>query len=348
MSALHKILAAAVVLSCGLSASAAENPGAVTVTQSGVTIQTVPFVDDHAVEVRGHPDVTTTISFPVPIDSVVGTYFARDLKTEMGDWFFSHNKGTRHLTIIPLYATAQQRNMNVVVGGKVIVLTCRVTGLREDAFANLRFEVPPAKPATPGAGREVGQGFPGAASPAVNETLGASLVSKSRKPPRKKPVPVDSAVLIGLMDKIKRMVGLPPVVVSQLAKEMNLSVSDRLENVFDYGEFRIVLNRVVRDDKLDALAFYGVIDNTSGYDLIADAESSFVRCGKHVYRQRTADIPPVIPAGKTAPVFIVIAGDGEGGKNNLSVDNAYSLGVTLTHRPKESKESVPAPVKEGK
>lgn len=292
-----------------------------------------------------HPEVSTTLSFPYPVQGVDGNGFiplslASPDETILGDWDFTHSKGTRFITLRPCLLSTVQRNLNVVVNGKVYVFEARVESNKADAYSKLQLELPAESTGTAperrAARQEENSGAPDTMA-GLSRMDGATHSGeriKRRTSPPKPSKPVTAEQILGFLDKAKIVAVAKEADLAELSRKAKVTVSVRRDDVSEYGMFRIIVERVVRDDSMDAIGFIARIENNSSVDLLADAESGFVRSGQFVYRQKTADIPPVIPAGQSRPLFLVIQGDGEGGRNRLAVENRFTLGLSLHSKPK--------------
>ncbi len=90
-----------------------------------------------------------------------------------------------------------------------------------------------------------------------------------------------------------------------------------------YPGFKVTVTEVFRFDPEDALVFRARVDNTSGRPIRFDPSGISVRIGPTLYPATLTEADGEIPAGGSATIWFVIAGDGRGGRANLSVHNTF-------------------------
>lgn len=97
-----------------------------------------------------------------------------------------------------------------------------------------------------------------------------------------------------------------------------------------YPGFKVTVTEVFRFDPEDALVFRARVDNTSGRLIRFDPSGISVRIGPTLYPAALAESDGEIPAGGSATIWFVVAGDGRGGRANLSVHNTFFV-LVPTH-----------------
>jgi hypothetical protein len=102
---------------------------------------------------------------------------------------------------------------------------------------------------------------------------------------------------------------------------------------------QVILRRVLRDEKLDALGFEIELSNRSGKDFLYDPESLGVRVGDEVYPETICDAEGVVRPGKTLPAFFVVSGSATGDRNDLSVTNKFDILIRQVVQDKVNKAS---------
>ncbi|MDZ4815026.1 MAG: hypothetical protein SGI71_02020 [Verrucomicrobiota bacterium] len=263
----------------------------------------VPLDENTVVVVPTAKNRTTTISFYRPIDVIDGAGFTVDPAQVKGDFLLSFSPGNKVFSVTPLVDGAN-RNINVVVDGRV-----------------LPFEMVP-----------VSHGKRPLMSVIV-DSIDSSLstIVKSSQPPPGKLKSAGAAQLIGLLDRLK----LISVVSNQ--EDMNSLVRKMPETTaaivnndpVDYGSHLVSLRKVMRDSRLDALAFEFEIENVSEIELLLDVESLGVRAGNNIYAQVIVDVHPVLAAGQRTLGWCAIVGTPNGSPNHLSVANDFTIVLGL-------------------
>ncbi len=77
-----------------------------------------------------------------------------------------------------------------------------------------------------------------------------------------------------------------------------------------------------------------------------------IRVGNRIYHQSISDAPGVLPPKALSTVYLAVTGTPDGGRNELSLKNQFSVLVTrLTPQPAlppQINEPVPAPLEESR
>lgn len=300
-------------------------------SETDMRILEVPLIEGRILRLPTNPTVTTTISFPQPIDGMDGAGFVIDPEKEGGDFLLSYTPGAHYVSITPRSEGAR-RNLNVVVGGKVIVIEpypvpsylLAVTSVKvTNRVANL-VKVPSGSYPSVTASRQSGGG---GLIPGIDEPLDAKRLSTPPKPAFE---PAGAAKLLGVLDTIKALSALeggkleaalavmPHVQLAERGRD-----SDRAE----FGDYTVVLRRVLRNNKIDCLAFEAEVVNTSSRDLLFDPETFQVRVGSEVYPQVVTDFNPMLAAGRSTTAYFAIITSPSGKPNYLAVDNDFHVSV---------------------
>jgi hypothetical protein len=129
------------------------------------------------------------------------------------------------------------------------------------------------------------------------------------------------ARLLGFLDKVK---AYPSLKVSAPEIFRNMEVAEPNSESSLEG-LKVTLRRVIRDDGLDSLGFDVELANQSDHDFYYDPESLGVRVGDEVYPETVSDAGGIVEAGKTLPVFFVVAGTATEGRNDLAVTNQFNI-----------------------
>ena len=143
--------------------------------------------------------------------------------------------------------------------------------------------------------------------------------------------------LLALLDKAKSF----PL----LKKQHPEAVADAEARVFgdkpqvtDFNDYEIRIEEVFRFNADDTLVFHVVLRNKSDKEIRYLPESFAVRVGNRLYYQSISDAPGVLPAHSAGIVYFAITGTPDGGRNELSLKNEFTMMVTRVQPPTSSQE----------
>jgi hypothetical protein len=255
-------------------------------------IKTLPLDDQTVYHLKVGTDKVTTLVFPQPITALEGSDITADPKTR-AKILLSYHAGDRFFSVRALTDPATA-DLNVIINRKVYVLELAT---EKEPFQSVTFypaDEPPAQPA------------------------GQPNVGPSR--------------LLGLLDKAKAYPLLAeqyPEMVSQIDKAEPFTQTL-------YEGFHVILTKVFRFDAEDALIFQVEFVNETDKPIYYIPQSLAVRVGSGVYWSALSDASGIITAGvkdpKTGKItpghsdgYFVICGTPHGGRNHLSVQNAFNV-----------------------
>jgi hypothetical protein len=130
-------------------------------------------------------------------------------------------------------------------------------------------------------------------------------------------------------------------------------VSRTVQYVSDSGAVKTTVTAIHRFSKEDAIVLEGTVENETARPFQFDGRSATVEVANEIHPIKLLDCLRPIPAGATVPIDVVIQGDIDGGRANLSADNEFRIifpgGIWgFKNRGLPGEEfSVPAPVKPG-
>jgi hypothetical protein len=138
---------------------------------------------------------------------------------------------------------------------------------------------------------------------------------------------VTPARLLALLDKAKAF---------QLLKQQHSeAVADAEARTFgnepqvtDLNDYEIRIEEVFRFNSEDTLAFHVTLKNKSDKEIRYLPESFCVRVGNRLYYQSISDAPGVLPPSAASTVYFAITGTPDGGRNELSLKNDFTVLVT--------------------
>jgi hypothetical protein len=98
--------------------------------------------------------------------------------------------------------------------------------------------------------------------------------------------------------------------------------------VTDFNDYEIRVEEVFRFNTEDTLVFHVVLRNKSDRDIRYLPESFAVQIGNRLYYQSISDAPGALPARSASTVYFAITGTPDGGRNELSLKNEFTILLT--------------------
>lgn len=115
--------------------------------------------------------------------------------------------------------------------------------------------------------------------------------------------------------------------------------------VTDFNDYEIRIEEAFRFNPEDTLVFHVTLRNKSEQEIRYLPESFCVRVGNRLYFQSISDAPGVLPPCAASTVYFAVTGTPDGGRNELSLKNDFSVLVTRTSPPPPEVVSTNAPAK---
>ncbi len=138
--------------------------------------------------------------------------------------------------------------------------------------------------------------------------------------------------LLALLDKAKAFPLLkkqqPDAVAGAEAKTFG-----EKPQVTDFNDYEIRIEEVFRFNTEDTLVFHLTLKNKSDQEIRYLPESFCVRVGNRLYYQSISDAPGVLPPQSASTVYFAITGTPDGGRNELSLKNEFTVLVTRLSPP---------------
>jgi len=138
--------------------------------------------------------------------------------------------------------------------------------------------------------------------------------------------------LLALLDKAKSFPLLKQQHPDAVADAEARTFGDKPQ-VTDFTDYEIRIEEVFRFNTDDTLVFHVVLRNKSEKEIHYLPESFAVRVGNRLYYQSISDAPGVLPAHAASTVYLAITGTPDGGRNELSLKNEFSVLVTRVQPP---------------
>ena len=227
----------------------------------------------------------TTVSFPSPIEAIDGAGVTVDGKTP-GQFQLAHTKGSAFLSVRALVARASA-NINIRWNDRTYVFQ-----LIESNAPVLSLNMT-ALP-TP---EEAGAGHAPEVSPLK---------------------------LLSLLDKAKAF----PLLKSQQPEsvaDVAFTTYDGKPLVCDFNDYQIQIEQTFRFNAEDTMVFRVAITNETDAPFLYQPDSFALRAGNRLYPQSISDSDgQVAPKGRSI-VYFAITGTPDGGRNELSLKNQFTV-----------------------
>jgi hypothetical protein len=142
------------------------------------------------------------------------------------------------------------------------------------------------------------------------------------------PVPqVTPTRLLALLDKAKAFPLLKKQQPDAVAGAEARTFGDEPQ-ITDFNDYEIRIEEVIRFNPEDTLVFHVTLRNKSEREIRYLPESFCVRAGNRLYHQSISDAPGLLPPHAASTVYFGITGTPDGGRNELSLKNEFSVLVS--------------------
>lgn len=133
--------------------------------------------------------------------------------------------------------------------------------------------------------------------------------------------------LLALLDKAKAYPLLKMQHPGAVAGVETRTFGDKPQ-VTDFNDYEIRINEILRFNAEDALVFHVTLRNKSDKEIRYLPESFNVRVGNRLYYQSISEAVGVLPPLGAGTVYFAITGTPDGGRNELSLKNDFTVLVT--------------------
>ena len=175
--------------------------------------------------------------------------------------------------------------------------------------------------------------------------LALNLEDRTATAQNAQPAPqVSPTRLLALLDKAKAFPLLKKQQPDAVAGSEARTFSDK-PLVTDFNDYEIRIEEAFRFNPEDTLVFHVTLRNKSEQEIRYLPESFCVRVGNRLYFQSISDAPGVLPPCAASTVYFAVTGTPDGGRNELSLKNDFSVLVTRTSPPPPEVVSTNAPAK---
>ena len=138
--------------------------------------------------------------------------------------------------------------------------------------------------------------------------------------------------LLALLDKAKAFPLLKAQQPESVA-DVDFTTYDGKPLVSDFNDYAIQIEQAFRFNAEDTLVFRLVITNRIDAPLIYQPDSFTLRAGNRLYPQSISDADGTVPPKGQSIVYFAVSGTPDGGRNNLSLRNAFTVLVTRISAP---------------
>ena len=230
----------------------------------------------------------TTISFPSAITAIDGAGVTVDGKTP-GLFQLAHTKGTAFLSVRALFPKASA-NLNIRWNDQTYVFELTES---DQPVLSLNLDAPP--------------------TPEEEGVASAPEVSPLK--------------LLALLDKAKAFPLLKAQQPESVA-DVDFTTYDGKPLVSDFNDYEIRIEETFRFNADDTLVFRLAITNKIDAPLIYQPDSFTLRAGDRLYPQSISDADGTVPPKGQSIVYFAVSGTPDGGRNELSLKNAFTVLVT--------------------
>jgi hypothetical protein len=230
----------------------------------------------------------TTISFPSAITAIDGAGVTVDGKTP-GLFQLAHTKSSAFLSVRALFPKASA-NLNVRWNDQTYVFDLIESS---QPVLSLNLEAPPT-PEEAGVGR----------APEVSPLKLLSLLDKAKAFPLLKAQQPESVA------------------------DVDFTTYDGKPLVSEFNDYAIQIEQAFRFNAEDTLVFRLAITNKIDSPLIYQPDSFTLRAGDRLYPQSVSDADGAVPPKSRSIVYFAVTGTPDGGRNELSLKNPFTVLVT--------------------
>ena len=140
--------------------------------------------------------------------------------------------------------------------------------------------------------------------------------------------------LLALLDKAKAFPLLKKQQPEAVAGAEARTFGDKPQ-VTEFNDYQIRVEEVFRFNPEDTLVFHVTLRNKSDQEIRYLPESFCVRAGNRLYHQSISDAPGLLPANAASTIYFAVTGTPDGGRNELSLKNDFTVLVARLAPPPE-------------
>jgi hypothetical protein len=238
------------------------------------------------------PELTTTLLFPAIPSGTFGLGLVNSQGAAAnGSVQIDHPDGSQ---IIVLHALNEAANvmMTVLLDGQLYVFNLRAASVPDVAVTLVKAD---------------------AAAPRAIEVTPEEI--KAARPK------YDPELMIGFLRRAHNA-ALMRKLYPDLYQGYNARTSDYTS---DSGVVKTTVTEIHRFSKEDAIVLEGTVQNETAHAILFDGRAATVQVANETHPVKLLDCLRPIPAGATVPIDVVVQGDIDGGRANLSIDNEFRI-----------------------
>jgi hypothetical protein len=244
-----------------------------------------------AMRIEISPDIATTLLFPGPISGTFGRGLVGNGQNQEGLVEIEHPEGSAVLVLRALSET-EHVVMTVLFDGGLYVFNLE-SGPHPDAAVTLT---------------KSNQSVEGPKDVSVEDVKAARIK-------------YDSELLVGFENKASNA-----ALLRKLYPDLYQGYTSRLANyTSDSNTVKTTVTQIHRFAREDAIVLEGTVQNQTTRPIDFDGRATTVQVANEVHPAKLTDCLRPIPAGATVPIVVVIQGDIDGGRANLSIQNEFRI-----------------------
>jgi hypothetical protein len=237
------------------------------------------------------PEIATTLLFPGPISGTFGTGFAGSGQTQQAVVQIEHPEGSAVLVLRALTENVRTV-MTVLFDGSLYVFQLE-SGSHPDAALTLT---------------KIDQSVEGV------KQVSAEDVKASR-------LKYDPELLVGFERKAR-----DAALLRKLYPDLYQGYTSRqADYTSDSGTVKTTVTQIHRFSGEDAIVLEGTVQNETNHPIEFDGRATTVQVANEVHPAKLTDCLRPVPASATVPIVVVIQGDIDGGRANLSIQNEFRI-----------------------
>jgi hypothetical protein len=140
-----------------------------------------------------------------------------------------------------------------------------------------------------------------------------------------KPAPVVSPTrLLALLDKAKAF-PLLKLQHPEAVASVDFVTFEKKPSVSDFNDYEIRIEEAFRFNAEDTLVLHLLLNNKTDVPIHYRPDSFALRIGSRIYRQSISDAAGLIPPKAEVTAYFAVTGTPEGGRNELSLKNEFTV-----------------------
>jgi hypothetical protein len=258
---------------------------------SAQTISTKVMTPGIPISVSLSPELTTTLLLPEVPSGTFGLGLVGNQGGTSGSVQIEHPEGSKIIVLHPLSEIAAV-TMTVLMDGQLYVFSLRSAPTPDVAVTLVKAD---------------------AAAPRAVEVTPEEIKAARLR--------YDPELLVGL-ERRAHDASLLRRLYPDLYQGYNTRSADYAS---DSGIVKTTVTQIHRFSKEDATVLEGTVQNETNHPISFDGRATTVQVANEVHPAKLTDCLRPIPAGETVPIVVVLQGDVDGARANLSIDNDFRI-----------------------